>query len=193
MKFSSESQVIILGAGRVGSTFLWQLLNEYGMDCGDHPEHFRHYKGQHDVVPIPEVVKVGAGWCQCLGERIIEYEMNIRHAILCVRNFEDILNSQTKFKYEHGEYRGLSEDELREKLKHQIPEVIGKALLNLHELEIPHTIIKFPDSAKDPFYCHTKLEEVFGLLDLDKFLADWAEAVKPEKANRGERRAKEFE
>ena len=150
-----------MGAGRCGTTFLWYLFKELGMDTGDEAEWFQNHE-RLGLERIPKVIKGTGGLCVNLDKYVEKYRLQVGHIFLCTRAFRPMLQSQMKMKQDKGIYKGLCLEALQETLEEEIPRTFGKALLHICEMNYPFTIIKFPKSAQDVDYCYNTLHKALG-------------------------------
>jgi len=56
----------------------------------------------------------------------------------------------------------------------------GRLVLTLAEHEIPHVLLAYPRSVRDPQYCYRALRPVLADIGPDEFEAAWREIVRPE-------------
>jgi len=176
-----SSKILIMGAGRCGTTFLWELFKELGFDTGEEAEFFQNHK-RLGIERVPRVVKGTGGLCINLDKYVQQYALKIEHIFLCTRRLEPMVTSQVKMKHDKGIYEGVSSEDLQEILCEEIPGTFGKALLQIGEAGYPLSLVHFPKSAQDPDYLRSILKkshaEGFDYLPL--FYQAWNRVVKPE-------------
>ena len=166
----------IMGPGRCGTTFLWELFRNLGYDTGTEAEFLRANEGRLDWVSFPRVIKGTGGLC--INFRKHTAGRPIEHVFLCVRAFEPMLESHLKMKYGRGQYRGMSLEELRARLVEEIPATMGWGLL--HAFQHPHSIVSFPASAVNSDYLFKLMSRAGYAHDRTHFERAWQNTVKPE-------------
>src|SRR3990167_4050584 len=166
----------IMGPGRCGTTFLWELFRNLGYDTGTEAEFLRANEGRLDWVSFPRVIKGTGGLC--INFRKHTAGRPIEHVFLCVRAFEPMLESHLKMKYGRGQYKGLSLDELRSRLVEEIPATMGWGLL--HAFAYTYSIVIFPASALNSEYLYRVIYRAGYATDRDHFERAWQQTVKPE-------------
>lgn len=175
-----------MGAGRCGTTFLWELFKELGFDTGDEAEFFQNQE-RLGLTRIPRVIKGTGGLCINLDMYARVHHLQIEHIFLCTRQLGPMVESQVKMKHDKGAYEGVGQTELREILYQEIPGTFGKALLQIAQAEYPFSIVKFPKSAEDPDYLLSVLKKSHaeGFCYLPEFHKAWERVVKPELIRNG--------
>ncbi len=170
-----------MGAGRCGTTFLWELFKELGFDTGNEAEFFQN-KERLGLTRIPRVIKGTGGLCINLDKYVKQYELQIEHIFLCTRQLGPMVASQLKMKHDKGIYKGRSWEALQAILYKEIPGTFGKALLQIGEIGCPLSLVHFPRSAQDPDYLLSILKKshATGLCYLPEFHKAWERVVKPE-------------
>lgn len=175
-----------MGAGRCGTTFLWEMFKELGFDTGDEAEFFQNQE-RLGLTRIPRVIKGTGGLCINLDMYVKVHHLQIEHIFLCTRQLGPMVASQLKMKQDRATYKGVSSKSLQELLLTEIPGTFGKALLQIAHAEYPFSIVKFPKSAEDPVYLARVLKkshaEGFGYLP--EFEKAWERVVKPELIRNG--------
>lgn len=174
------NHVIILGPGRCGTTVLWYLLKEYGVDTGEEAEVIQNFRDEllSGKRRMPYIVKGTGALSRNLNENLDRHKMSVDHIFFCVRRYEPMLASHIKKKKDTGKYKGLSLDALTDELSVELPETLGITLFNLIERNHPFTVIEFPRSAQDEQYCYDKLTEGLSL-DREQFSSAWRKTVNP--------------
>ncbi len=200
-----RNHVIITGTGRAGTTFLVELLTELGIDTGrdrlglDYHENARA-GFEYDIrkSDAPYVVKnpeLSTG----LREVIKDNDLVIDHVLLPVRNLRDASKSRVKvledsnissakrlFKRLKGKdpvaggpwgARSLPEQEI------VLGQKLSTLIVTLAELDLPFTLMHFPQIVKDGNYLFSKLKNAFPSLDRDKFMVAFAAVAKQEKVS----------
>jgi hypothetical protein len=175
-----------MGAGRCGTTFLWELFKELGFDTGDEAEFFQN-KERLGLTRIPRVIKGTGGLCINLDIYARVHRLQIEHIFLCTRQLGPMVASQLKMKQNSKTYKGLSPEALQDLLFAEVPGTYGKAILQIAHSEYPFSLVKFPKSAQDPDYLASVLKKshVEGLGYLPEFHKAWDKVVKPELIRNG--------
>ncbi len=175
-----------MGAGRCGTTFLWELFKELGFDTGDEAEFFQNQE-RLGLTRIPRVIKGTGGLCINLGMYVKVHRLQIEHIFLCTRGLGPMVASQMKMKQDRGTYKGMSLTDLQEKLFEEVPATFGKALLQIGDAGYPLSLVHFPRSALDPHYLATVLKKSHaeGFAYLPEFHKAWNKVVKPELIRNG--------
>lgn len=177
----SEAKVLIMGPGRCGSTFLFYLLKELGLDTGPHPEFLRWERtveklNRKEKVEFPTIIKHLGGFCLNLNDHIDRFGWSIKHIFFCLRRFEACLNSRVGMTMRRTR---KSREEATEIMMDEIPHTVGMGLFNLIERDHPFTVIRFPRSAQDPEYCYNKLSPILEDIDFETFKIAWEKTVDP--------------
>lgn len=175
-----------MGAGRCGTTFLWELFKELGFDTGDEAEFFQNQE-RLGLTRIPRVIKGTGGLCINLDRHVSQYDLQIEHIFLCTRQLGPMVASQLKMKQDRGTYKGVSSIALQEILYKEIPGTFGTALLQIADAGYPLSLVHFPRSAQDPYYLASILKKahVEGFGYLPDFHEAWNKVVKPELIRNG--------
>jgi hypothetical protein len=178
-----------MGPGSSGTSFLWYMFRGLGFDTGKHVEFFRAERPnlfkENIEIHIPHVLKGTGGLCKNTFKYIDENHLEIEHIFFALRNFENTVRGRKKMSRNRGGYKRLSEEQLDERIKYEIPHTIGNGLLNLIERDYPFTIVKFPESALDAEYCYNKLKVVLGDMSFENFKEAHAKVANPEKIHHG--------
>jgi hypothetical protein len=175
-----------MGAGRCGTTFLWEMFKELGFDTGEEAEFFQNQE-RLGLTRIPRVIKGTGGLCINLDMYVKVHHLQIEHIFLCTRQLGPMVASQLQMKQDRGTYKGLRSSALQAKLYQEIPGTFGKALLQIADSEYPFSIVKFPKSAEDPDYLARVLKKSHaeGFDYLPEFNKAWDKVVKPELIRNG--------
>ena len=169
-----------MGAGRCGTTFLWELFKRLGFDTRDEAEFFQNQE-RLGLTRIPRVIKGTGGLWINLDMYVRVHALQIEHIFLCTRQLGPMVASQLKMKQDRGTYKGMSLTALQEILYKEIPGTFGTALLQIADAEYPFSVVKFPKSAEDPDYLASVLKKSHaeGFDYLPEFHKAWMNVVKP--------------
>ena len=175
--------IVILGPGRSGTTFLWELFRNLGYETGPHAEFLRAYSDEisKNKIKFPKVIKGTGGLCVNFLKHTKGH--NIGHIFFCIRSFEPLLARQIKMKKNRGVYKGMTIPHLEKVLIEEIPRTVGLGLLNI--IEHPYSIVKFPESAQDPEYLFDIINKAGYCDDKNKFQEIWKKTVKPDLIHAG--------
>jgi len=174
--------IFIIGPGRSGTTWTWELFRELGADTGTEAEFFRKYNSAIDAgdpVEYPHILKGTGGLCVNFERYLERSGLSVEHVIFCVRSLEPMIASHMKMKFGRGQYEGMTKEELREHLPNELCHTVGAGLLAI--LPYPHTILRFPNSAQDLQYALNAIYDPFfgSSIPQEEFVVGWRKVTKP--------------
>lgn len=187
-------KIMILGAGRAGTTFLLQLLTELGEDTGveERKESIKwdwikeHRAGLEANVPYsedddemrenlaktPRILK-GPVYSLWLKDVIKRGVLNMEHIFIPIRD----LTTAVKSRFDVGLGISGTDDPVTE--ENSLASLIGKAIESAIIFDIPYTFMKFPDLVLNEDYCFKKLSECFKI-NRKEFSKAFKKCAKPE-------------
>jgi hypothetical protein len=183
-----DDKVIITGSGQCGTTFLVDLLTELGFDTGYTSEQKGDPKGSREWTirgeharkeRIPSIIK-NPRLCTDLLERAERWDWNVTHVYLSLRDYEAVANNKYK-RRNPVRHPGKTKEDSMELYKMTASSFVGHALLQIAEGELPHTLIVFPRSARDPEYLFEKLSFVLDGMSYKTFLVGFNKIADPDK------------
>ena len=139
----SEGKILIMGVGGCGSSFIWGLLGDCGLDTGGINEYMRH-SGIRNAISngtagdwkFPKVIKHLGGFINNLSEHIERHNWEVEHVFFTVASYELQMKSYKKRKhFKNEEEIKTQEDQYRIAL--------GKGLLHIIEKDISFEIFSF--------------------------------------------------
>lgn len=178
----------IIGPGRSGTTFLWYLFKELGLDTGTEAEFFRKWNDAIDhgeKLTYPLILKGTAGLCLNFNKYLERTGLEVAHIFFCVRRLEPMIVSHMKMKRGKGAYKGLDDSALEARLRQELPSTVGSGLLV--SLEYPSTQVEFPRSAEDSSYLYETLQKSLILdgISKEKFVEAWSKVRNPKLLRNG--------
>lgn len=168
-----------MGPGRCGTTLIIRLLQKMGYDTGGCHEIFREkpIEIRKQEFVWPRVIKGTGTLCVNLNRWVKDNNWNVEVVILCVRKLESNIASMIRKKRSRGAYKGLTDEELEERIRQEVPAGYKQARANIKEGEYRYIEIEFPRSARDVEYCYNALHEAIPDLDKEKFITAWTDIV----------------
>jgi hypothetical protein len=195
--------VIVASHGCAGATLLMELFTSLGMYTGFKPGDgpstrmewpIRGVKLRH---PIPHIIKEGK-ICRDLPDRIEALKLDVEHIYVTIRSPQPdytclpylyaaearSYNFNKKWRTEASkksrEERRAMKDSL-DRYERRLSRKINRLFHHLGRMNIPHTIISYPDYADDPELAYTKLDFLMKKHDVsyEKFEKVFREVVDP--------------
>ena len=171
----SEGKVLIMGVGGCGSSFLWGLLGDCGLETQGINEWMRHSGIQKAEDPkdfkFPRVIKHLGGFINSLNHHVDKHGWEVEHVFFAVASYDLQMES-----YRNRKGAGFDFREIQAKYR----DALGKGLLHLIERDHPFTIVRCPRSLTDSQYCYNKLKVVLGGMKYEEFAKIHTARVVPE-------------
>ncbi|GAG14434.1 unnamed protein product [marine sediment metagenome] len=182
----SDGKVLIMGVGGCGSSFLWGLLGDCGLETLGINEWMRwsgirraHREGTVDQMEYPKVIKHLGGFLTNLNLHIDQNHWEIEHIFFAVSSYDCQIRETVERRALQRRHLGKSKEQLIEAAKRDYEVSLGKGLIQLIERDHPFTMVRLPRSIKDPKYLYRQLRVVLGDMPYDKFREVHAACVVP--------------
>jgi hypothetical protein len=166
-----------MGTGGCGSTFLWHMLRNCGLETTGHREWIRTggIKKAEDPArfPAPKVIKHLGGFLLHLNQHIENYQWDVEHIFFAISTLDLAMDTckvrcvRKPFDYESELQRYYSK--------------LGKGLSQLVDSDYPFTIIQCPTFILDADYCYNKLSVVLPDITRGEFVAKHEAFINPER------------
>jgi hypothetical protein len=164
----SDGKILIMGVGGCGSGFIWNVLRRCGLDTTEYREWMRQSgvrsaikEGTQLDFPSPKVIKHLGGFLVNLNEHLDTMQWEVEHIFFCVASYELQMHSYKKrSKVEYVEEEVLT----------KYRRGLGMGLMQIIERDHPFSLVRCPNSIRDPEYCYNKLKCVLGDMPYEEFL-----------------------
>lgn len=164
--WSLSKHVIITGPGRCGTTLVTKALTELGFDTG-YPKgrafldvrnrdwHWPYDRNGELILPLPYIIK-DPYLCRNISSISHSQGWEIEHVYVLLRSLEGTTNSRWIL-HEGGKNVEMPK-KFEEEWETRTKDDVANLFLQLAKDNIPHTLLWYPQLAKDPNYMFEKLK-----------------------------------
>ena len=182
--------VLITGPGRSGTTMLVELLERLGLETRvDHDRYDSVARAGLEwslTDPDPPYVvknpKASVRLQDWIDRGVVE-PGDLDLVVVAVRDLSAAARSRAEVSAQRrrvGAPGGLDGVRWARGQESELARQLGRLVLTLAEHEIPHVLLAYPRSVRDPQYCYRALRPVLADIGPDEFEAAWREIVRPE-------------
>jgi len=172
----SDGKILIMGVGGCGSSFLWGILGDCGLETLGINEWMR-YSGIRDALAVgthleweyPKVIKHLGGFINNLNQHIDEHQWEVEHIFFSVASYDYQIKQMIKRRKRSSRHAGKSNEQIEQETPIDYERSLGKGLIQLIERDHPFTMVRCPRSIKDSEYLYNKLKVVLGDMTYEEF------------------------
>lgn len=169
-----DGKILIMGVGGCGSSFIWRLLDDCGLDTKGINEWMRwsnvrkaHREGTAHLIEYPTVIKHLGGFITNLNMHIDQNNWKVRHIFFAVSTYD--LQIKTYVRRRGERQKGLSEKERYALADKDYKRSLGMGMIQLIERDHPFTMVRCPRTILEPEYCYNQLKVVLDDMSYEEF------------------------